>query len=75
MPPIEIVYRLVRHIYNPRVLGRSDEIAVEQLAESIIKRDILDMEQLEKEVKIYLDDFSRLVVAWKFNPSLPFLCL
>jgi hypothetical protein len=68
----DLRFRVHKYEIDKKYMGTSYEIALEQLAESIVKRDILNMEQLEKEVAIYLDDFSCLVVVWKFDPSLPF---
>jgi hypothetical protein len=68
----DLRFWLHKYEIDKKYLGSTDEIAEEQLVHNIFKNDIQDIEQLEREVEKYLDDFSLLQIQWKFDPPLPF---
>jgi hypothetical protein len=57
---------------NKYHLEVSDDISEKQLINAVKVDNILTIEQLEYELRRYLQDFSLLQAAWKFDPPLPF---
>lgn len=60
-------YEVTKH-----VLEQGGEISEKQLLNVVSLDALEDIEQLEQELRKFLQDFSLLQAAWKFDPPLPF---
>lgn len=68
----DLRFWLHKYEIDKSYIGSKNEVVIEQLVNNVSERNIQSVEQLEKEVEKYLQDFSLLKTVSQFNPRLPF---